>query len=67
LIERVGGNGIGQRLIREGQAMAQYVRRQVGHVLRHHVGAAAQERERARRLDQVDRGPRAGAIREIFR
>ena len=67
LDELVGVEAFGQRLVRQHQPMAQHVGRQVGHVLGQHVVAAAQEGERARALDQVDRRARARAEREVLR
>ena len=42
--------------------MAQHVGRDVGQVLGQHVGSAAQEGERARAFDQVDRCARTRAV-----
>ena len=56
---------VGERLVRQHQAMAQHVGGEVAHVIGQHVVAAAQERERAGALDQVDRRARAGAVSDI--
>ena len=42
-----------------------HVGREIRHVLGQHVGASAQERERARALDQVDGRARARAIGDV--
>ena len=58
---------VGERLVGQHEAVAQHVGREVGDVLGQHVVAAAQERERPRALDQVDRRARARAEREVAR
>jgi hypothetical protein len=62
----VGRHGVGQRFVRQHQPVPQHVRREVGDVLRQHVRASAQERERAGALDQRDRRPGAGAERQVL-
>ena len=54
-IDVVRRHAVGERLVGEHEAMAQHVRREVGHVLGQHVVAAAQVSQRAAALDEVDR------------
>ena len=51
-------DALGQRLVRQHQAVAHDVGRHVEHVLGHDVGAAAQQRERPSGGDQAEAGPR---------
>ena len=61
----VGGDVVGERLEREDHAVAHDVTRDVEHVLRQGVLAAAQEGQRTAGEDEVDRRPRAGAVGDV--
>ena len=63
--ELVARDVLGQRLERQHEPVAQHVERQVEDVLGQRVVAAAHERERARREDEVDRRARAGAEGDV--
>jgi len=54
-------DAVGQRFVGQDDAVAHDVRRQLGDVMRHHVVAAACQRQRPRGEDEVDRGARTGA------
>ena len=66
LDDRVGGQALGQRLVRQHQAVAQHVAAPAGHVLGQRIAAAAHEGQRARALDQPDGGARAGAEGQVL-
>ena len=55
-------DAVAERVVGEHQPVAQHVGREVGDVLGDRVAAAAQQRERLRRLDQADRAARARAV-----
>src|SRR5947199_3888064 len=55
-----------QRLEREDDAMAEHVEREVLHVLSRDVATAAEERERARGEDEVDRRSWARAVADVL-
>ena len=55
-------HAVAERVVGEHEPVAQHVGGEVGDVLGHRVAAAAQQRERLRRLDQADRPARARAV-----
>ena len=58
----VGRDVVGERVVGEHQPVAQDVGRDVLHVLRQRVVAAAQQRQRPGGPDDAERGARAGAV-----
>src|SRR4029434_914923 len=52
---------LGEGLIGQHQPMPKYIGHQIPHVLRQNVGASAQESQRPRALDEIDRSARARA------
>ena len=56
---------LGERLVGEHEAVAQRVLGERLEILGEHVVAAADERERARRLHEADRPARAGAEGDV--
>ena len=63
----VGVDLLGERLVAEHEPVPERVLGERLDVLREHVVAAAEERERARRLDEADRPARAGAVGDVRR
>ena len=55
----LGVDAVGERLVGEQHAVAQHVAGDVVDVLRQHVAAAAEQRERASGGDEAERGTRA--------
>ena len=60
----VGLDAVGQRFVREHDPVAQHLGGDVVDVLRKHVGAAADQRERPPGRDEPERGPRARSVRD---
>ena len=58
-------DALGERLVGQHEPVAQHVERERAHVVRQHERAAAQQRERAPAVDQVDRSARAGAVLDV--
>ena len=58
----VDRDAVGQRVVGQHQPVPQHVRRDVEDVLRQHVVAAADQRQRAGRGDDAERGPRRRAV-----
>ena len=63
--DRVGADVVGQRLIRQHDAVPQHVEGELADVVRQHVVAAVQEGERPGAGDQRDRGARAGPVADV--
>ena len=63
--DRVGVDALGERLVAEHHAVPEHVLGELADVLRQHVAASAQERERACADDEVDRAARAGAVLDV--
>src|SRR4029453_16412446 len=57
---------LGESLIRQHEPVAKYIGYQIRHVLGQDVGASAQERQRPRALDEIDRSARARAERYVL-
>ena len=60
-----GVDALGERLVAEHEPVAEHVLGELADVLGEGVAAAAQERERARAEDEVDRPARAGAVLDV--
>ena len=63
--DAVGAHLLGERLVGEDEPVSQRILHQRAQVLREDVVAAADERERTRRLHEADRPARAGAVRDV--
>ena len=63
----VGRDVVGERVVAEHQPVPQDVRRDVLHVLRQRVVAAAQQGQRPGGADDAERGARAGAVLDQLR
>ena len=61
----VGVEVVGQRLVRQHDAVAQHVERHLVDVVGQHVVPAAQERQRPAAQDERDRGPRARPVGHV--
>ena len=63
LLEQVvGARALAEALVAQHEPVAEHLGREVADVAREHVAAAAQQRERARRLHQADRPARRRAV-----
>ena len=63
--DRVGGDVVGERLIRQHDAVPHHVEGKLADVVRQHVVTAVQERERPGAGDEGDRGARAGPLADV--